>query len=313
MTPAIRDAYRFCQAYTRRRARNFYLAFAVLPPPKRRAIYAAYAFSGHCDDVADEEGPADEKRRRLADYRQRLRDCYQSRRPDHLFLALGDAIDRYAIPRDYFEALLDGIEMDVSITRYATFDELHHYCYRVASVVGLVCVSIFGHRPHPQALDYAVDLGVALQLTNIMRDVREDAERGRIYLPLEELERFGYSEADLLASAFGGRDGSASGGGRHAGAFRDLMRFQAARARRYFERGRLLLPLLDRRSRMCVNVLQGVYSRILERIEELDYDVFQGRVSLSTGEKLALIARLWLQAIASRGARLPASPSSVRA
>jgi len=300
MTPAVRDAYRFCQAYTRHRARNFYLAFAVLPPPKRRAIYAAYAFSGHLDDAADEEGPLDAKARRLADHRRRLRDCYEGRRPDPLFLALGDAIDRYAIPRDYFEALLDGIEMDISITRYSTFDELHRYCYRVASVVGLICVGVFGHRPHPEALDYAVDLGVALQLTNILRDVREDAERGRIYLPLDEMERFGYSEADLLA-------------GRRNGALRDLMRFQVARARDYFERGRLLLPLLDRRSRMCVNVLQGVYGRLLDRIEERDYDVFQGRVSLSTGEKLALIARLWLQAITTRGLRPAASPSSVRA
>jgi phytoene synthase len=278
------QAYRLCRAYAKARAKNFYYAFAVLPPAKRRAIYAAYAFAGHVDDVADGDSHLEVKMRELAEYRQRLADCYAGVRDEPLFVALGDAADRFVIPRRYFDELIAGVEIDLTVDRYRTFDELRQYCYRVASVIGLICIRIFGHRPHPEAEQFAEEMGIALQLTNIMRDVKEDAERGRIYLPLGELERFGYSEADVMASEY-------------SEAFRRLMAFQAERARTYFAGGRRLLPLLPTRSRLCVNVLQGVYREILKRIEDRRYDVFSERVGLSGREKLLLIGKLWLQAL----------------
>ncbi len=281
--PYLDAAYAFCQAYTKERAKNFYFAFSILPREKRRAIYATYAFAGHVDDVGDDPLPLPEKQRRLADFRARLTACYEGRREDPLFLALGDAIQRFDIPKDYFDELANGIEMDFSITRYKTFADLKQYCYRVASMIGLLCIQIFGYTPHPEAKQWAEDLGVALQLGNIMRDVKEDAGRDRIYLPLEDLERFGYRQEDLLASKL-------------TPEFKDLMAFQAQRAREYFASGRKLLPLLDMRSRMCVNVLQGIYTEIVDRIEERGYDVFSERVSLSTPEKLKSIARLWVEA-----------------
>lgn len=280
----LADCYAFCRSYTRQRAKNFYYAFAVLPPAKRLAIYAAYAFAGHCDDVADEPGDPADKAARLAAYRAQLRDCYQGERRSPLFRALGDAIDRFETPARYFEDLLAGIEMDLTTDRYATFEELRQYCYRVASTVGLICVSIFGHKPHPEVEQIATDMGIALQLTNIMRDVREDAERGRIYLPQEDLRRFGCREETV-------RSGQADG------PFRALMAFEATRARAYFASGRRLLPLLDARSRMCVNVLQGVYFEILRRIERRRFDVLSQRVSLSGSEKIRLIGKLWLHAL----------------
>lgn len=283
-TPDLEQAYRFAQGYAKARAKNFYYAFAVLPPEKRRAIYAAYAFAGHVDDVADGDSPLEAKMRDLAEYRERLAACHAGTRGEPLFMALGDAADRFAIPRRYFEELISGVEMDLTVHRYRTFDELRQYCYRVASVVGLICIQIFGYRPHPRAHEFAVDMGIALQLTNIMRDVKEDAARGRIYLPLDELERFGYTERDVMTSEYNG-------------AFRRLMAFQAQRAREHFAHGRRLLPLLPTRSRLCVNVLQGVYSEILSRIEGRDYDVFSERIGLSGREKLFLIGKLWLQAL----------------
>lgn len=284
---ALADAYAWCRAYTRERAKNFYYAFAILPRDKRNAIYAAYAFSGHVDDIADELTDRAEQERQLAEARARLRACYEGEREGPLFTALGDAIDRFEIPASYFEELVNGVEMDFTIKRYATWEELHRYCYRVASMVGLICTSIFGTRPHPEAERYAVDLGVALQIVNIMRDVREDAERGRVYFPKDELASCGLTPEDILACRYDER-------------FVALMRRQGERARTYFASGRRLLPLLDLRSRMCVNVLQGVYAEILKRIEARRYDVLSARVGLSGKEKLSAIARLWARAVLVR-------------
>jgi phytoene synthase len=289
VSAAVEDAYAWCKAYTRERAKNFYYAFAILPRDKRNAIYAAYAFSGHVDDIADELDDRSEQERQLAQARERLRACYAGERDGPLFTALGDAIDRFRIPASYFDELVNGVEMDFTINRYATWDELYRYCYRVASMVGLICTSVFGTKPHPEAERYAVDLGVALQIVNIMRDVEEDAGRGRVYFPKDELASCGLTPEDILACRYDER-------------FVTLMRRQADRARAYFASGRRLLPLLDLRSRMCVNVLQGVYAEILKRIEARRYDVLTGRVSLSGREKLALIARLWASAAAVRPA-----------
>ncbi|MDE3096319.1 MAG: squalene/phytoene synthase family protein [Chloroflexota bacterium] len=280
---ALPDAYAWCKAYTRERAKNFYYAFAILPEAKRTAIYAAYAFSGYVDDIADELTDRGEQERQLAAARERLRACYQGEREGPLFTALGGAIDRFAIPAEFFEELVNGVEMDFTINRYATWGELYAYCYRVASMVGLICTSVFGAKPHRHARDFAVDMGIALQIVNIMRDVREDAGRGRVYFAADELAAHGLTDADILAGTYDER-------------FAAMMRQQGERAHVYFRSGKRLLPLLDLRSRMCVNVLQGVYGEILKRIEARQYDVMSEKVSLSSREKLAAIGKLWLRA-----------------
>lgn len=277
---AVEDAYAWCKGYARERASNFYYAFAILPPEKRNAIYAAYAFSGYVDDIADELAERARQERELALARERLAACYAGERAGPLFTALGDAVERFPVPRDYFEELVNGVEMDFTIDRYESWDDLKLYCYRVASMVGRICVAVFGAKPHPRADEFATSMGIGLQIVNIMRDVREDAERGRVYFPADELAAHGLTADDILACRYDAR-------------FAAMMAAQGARARRYFRRGRHLLPLLDVRSRMCVNVLQGVYFELLERIEARDYDVLGGRVRLSGREKAAAIARLW--------------------
>ncbi len=279
LTPGIDAAYETCQQITKREAKNFYYGFISLPEPKRQAIYAAYAFSRQCDDAVDTQASEEEKLRSLERAYWRLQQCYAGAPGDPVTVALADAVGRYAIPISYFEALIEGMAMDVQVSRYRTFDELRDYCYRAASVIGLICLEIFGYR-QPQAKTFAVDLGIAMQLTNILRDVKEDAGRGRIYLPQQDLRDFGVSEEDLLA-------------GRLSEPFRTLMRYQARRARKYFASGIRLLPLLPPRSRMCTAVLQGLYTEILNRIEAANYDVFTKRISLSTLEKTQLTAWLW--------------------
>lgn len=274
-------AYADCQSITKREAKNFYYAFITLPKEKRKAIYAAYAFCRHCDDSVDEAATHEEKLEALTDLQQSLDHTYRGSPPTTTFLALADTADRYDIPQDYFREIILGVESDLVKTRYDSFDELRQYCYRVASVVGLVCLQIFQYRGDA-ARDYAVDLGLAMQLTNIMRDVREDWGMGRVYLPRDEMERFGYLEEDL-------------GNGVRNDAFVRLLQFQGERARAYFRSGFRLLPFLSRRSRACPAVLGAIYSRVLDRIEESGYDVLgERRIALSTGEKARITARAWL-------------------
>ncbi len=286
MASELDQAYEYCRRLTKERAKNFYYAFITLPGEKRRAIYAAYAFCRLCDDATDDDIAAAEKLRLVAEQRSLLAGLSAGRPDGQVYVALQDAIDTYGIPMEYLEEVINGVEMDISKTRYATFEELREYCYRVASSVGLVCIEIFGYDD-PDAREHAVDLGLAMQLTNILRDVEEDMERDRVYIPQEELARFGCSEDDIFQ-------------GRVNDNFRDLMRFQVERAREYFRKGKRLLPLLSPRSRACPAVLHGTYSRLLDRIEASGYNVFGRRVSLSTGEKLVLMARLWANGIAAR-------------
>ena len=278
MTSDLDQAYDYCQRVAKTHAKNFYYAFRTLPSAKRRAIYAVYAFCRYCDDVADEDLPLDEKRRLLDQTRNRLRDRALSSQ-DPVFVALENAIEEFAIPRRYFDDVIRGVETDLEVSRFQTFDDLRDYCYLVASTVGLICIEIFGYDD-PVASEYAIDFGIAMQLTNVMRDVKEDADRGRIYLPLDDIDQFGYSEQDLMDE-------------RNNDRFRSLMDFEAARARRYFDSGARLFPLLSRESRACAAVLHQLYSRILDRMESSGYDVFERRIGLSVGEKLLLVARLW--------------------
>lgn len=279
-------AYADCRNITRREAKNFYYAVVTLPPDKRKAVYAAYAFCRQCDDSVDEAASPEAKLSALTDLQVNLALAYEGRPATPVFLALADTADRYDIPQEYFSEIIRGVESDLVKTRYQDFDELREYCYRVASVVGLVCLQIFEYRD-PAARDYAVDLGLAMQLTNIVRDVREDWSMGRVYLPQDEMARFGYTEEQL-------------GAGIHNDAFVELLRFQGQRARSYFRSGFRLLPYLSRRSRACPAALGAIYSRVLDRIEASGYDVLgEQRIALSGSEKARIAARAWMASMLS--------------
>ena len=286
VTAATQAAYAHCRDITRARAKNFYYAFRTLPAPKRRAIYAAYAFCRLCDDIADGDAPVEEKRAALRETRARLRG-ENGGLPDPVFDALGHAIAAYSIPVSLFEEVVDGVEMDLVKARYDTFEDLREYCFGVASAVGLISVEVFGYEDEA-AKEYAIDLGIAMQLTNIMRDLKEDAERGRIYLPLDELEAFGYSQQQLMDGVVNDE-------------FRKLMRFQAERARGYFASGSRLMPLLGPRARACPGVLAAVYGALLDSIESAGYDVFERRIALSTRRKLFIMAKTWAASLLGKG------------
>lgn len=275
MIDRLTAAYDYCQALTKREAKNFYYGFILLPPDQRRAIYSAYAFARECDDIADGGLDLETATAEMAARRTALDRCAEGDAEGPVLEALGETIRRYGVPVEYFHSLIDGVEMDLWKHTYATFDELREYCYRVASSVGLVCIEIFGYRGGEHARRCAEDLGIALQLTNILRDLQEDSDRGRVYLPSDELETFGYTPEELRRS-------------QDTRAFRRLMAFQASRAREHYRRGRELLDYLPRRARACVGAMAGIYAAILDDIERDPGVVFRRRVSPGTGQKLAL-------------------------
>ena len=276
----LESAYETCRNITRREAKNFYYAFLTLPTAKRRAIYAAYAFCRHCDDSVDEKTSTDAKLETLAELRTNLDRTYSGQASSPVYVALADVARNYHIPQDYFQEVVLGVESDLVKDRFQNFEELKGYCYRVASVVGLICLQIFGYKDD-DAKGYAVNLGLAMQLTNIIRDVREDLDMDRIYLPQDELAQFGYTEEDLRNRV-------------RNEAFLKLMRFQSQRAREYFDQGLKLLPYISRRSRACPAVLGALYSKLLDRIEASNYAVLESRISLSKPEKIAITAKTWL-------------------
>lgn len=279
----LQAAYDECRSITRREAKNFYYAFLTLPADRRRAISVIYAFCRHCDDSADDPSSTvttDSKLARLDRIREDLEKSYSGIATDPVFLAMTDVAQRYEIPQEYFQDIISGVESDLVKNRYQNFQELRRYCYQVASVVGLICLQIFGYQD-PRAKDHAIDLGLAMQLTNISRDVREDLAIGRVYLPQDEMARFGYTEGDLKAGVVNEP-------------FTNLMRFQAQRAKEYFQSGFQLLPYLSFRSRACPAVLGQLYCKVLERIESADYDVLHHRVSLSKPQKIRVMAQTWL-------------------
>ena len=283
MSKGLDWAYSECGKVTKSGARNFYYAFRTLPVDQRKALYAAYAFCRMCDDIADGNDSIRDKRFQLNTVRETLRDMERVDADSFIFTALNDTSVGFGIPVHYFDTIIDGIESDLVRNRYHTFDELWGYCYKVASVVGLISLEIFGYDD-VSAQGYAIDLGIAMQLTNILRDVREDALRGRIYIPTEEIEMFNYSESELIDGVINGP-------------FRELMAYQVDRARRHFISSQPLIDLLPSRSRACPMVLTGVYTRLLARMESVGYDIFSGRISLSTSEKLFLMVKLWFASL----------------
>ena len=278
------EAQEHCTAVTKRSGSNFYYSFLFLPRERREAMYTVYAFCKEVDSAVDEPPAGSDPQRELARWREELAAAYHGTPHFPVTVSLADHARRFAIPQSLFEELIAGVEMDLSISRYRTFTELSQYCYRVASVVGLICLHIFGTKA-PQATDYAVNLGLAFQLTNILRDVGVDAQNGRIYLPIEDLARVGYSEADLLAR-------------RETPAFIELMRFECARAREHYAKAQAALESLppeDRRALTVAEIMRGVYSRILTRIETSHYHVFGPRIRLSSPHRLGVAAATWIR------------------
>jgi 15-cis-phytoene synthase len=262
----------YCTQLTRKSRSNFYYSFLFLSKDQRQAMYAVYAFCRSVDDVADGTASACEKQGLLDEWRRELDRCYDGKAQHPITVKLAQSLQQFPIPKEHFAELIAGVEIDLTHHRYPTFRELYDYCYRVAGVVGLMCIEIFGYR-NPKAKDYAINLGVALQLTNIMRDLKGDAERGRIYLPQEDLARFGYREEELLRDAY-------------TPAFIELMRFAGNRARHYFQQARQLLAEEDRRSLVAAEIMGAIYYRLLETIEAERYRVFDRTITLPTSHKL---------------------------
>lgn len=269
----LETAYDACEEITRREAKNFSYGIRLLRPPERRALSAVYALARRIDDIGDGPGTDEEKLAGLRQVRKQIE--HLAPEDDPVLVAVADAAERYQLPLDCFGELIDGCEMDVHGTRYETFDELVGYCRRVAGTVGRLSLAVFGAQDRSGATALADDLGVALQLTNILRDVLEDRGMGRVYLPAAD-------------AAVHGCDPELTG---PVDALTELIGFECGRARTWFARGLGLLELLDWRSRACVGAMAGIYRRLLERIEADPSAVLRGRLSLSTGEKLAVAAR----------------------
>ncbi|MGH7170612.1 MAG: phytoene/squalene synthase family protein, partial [Gemmataceae bacterium] len=274
----LSSSYAWCERVARREAGNFYHAFRLLPATQRRAMCALYAFMRRTDDLTDGPETVAEKTLALANWRRQLDSTLAGIYHHPLQPAFHHTVVSYGIPRRYLDDALDGVGMDLDTNRYDTFADLYRYCYRVASVVGLACIHIWGFADE-RATDYAESAGIALQLTNILRDLGEDAARGRVYLPREDLERFGYRIEDLEQ-------------GRRDERFRELMRFQVARARSYYQAAEPLADLLTPAGRAVFLVMLRTYRGLLEAIEQRGYDVFSSRVRLSRLRKLWLAAQV---------------------
>jgi 15-cis-phytoene synthase len=314
--PQLAMAYSVCRGIARSAAKNFYYAFLVLPRHKREALCAVYAFMRRCDDIADDPSLSlDQRRQNLDAWLDSLHRVQQGEPTDHpILLALFDAQRRYQIPAGLLDELAHGTAMDVEAAsvdfdrrefevpapseensnpdappspqltvQYQTFEDLRLYCYRVASVVGLVCIHIFGYRD-PAAEDLAERCGLAFQLTNIIRDVKEDAAVGRVYLPQEDLAKFGLSAAQLLAAP-------------DPALFRPLLSLEADRARQFYQAGDELIPYISEDSRPGLWVLINIYRRLLEKIAAAQYDVFTAKISLTVWEKLRILGKGFLQRI----------------
>lgn len=278
LPPQVDAAYRYCEAVTGSQAKNFAYGIRLLPAPKRRAMSAIYALARRIDDIGDGEWPDERKFAELARTRVLLDaargGAVEAEDTDPVKVALAHACSRFPIPLDAFDEMIDGMEMDVRGAEYQTFEQLRVYCRCVAGTVGRLSLAVFGCTDPKRGAEFADTLGLALQLTNILRDVREDAANGRTYLPAEDLARFGCEQGFGSAAPAPGAD------------FRGLVLFEARRAQEAFDEGLQLLPMLDRRSRACVGAMAGIYHRVLERIIADPEAVLRGRVSLPAWEKV---------------------------
>lgn len=286
-------AYTVCKGIARSRAKNFYYAFLALPREKRNALCAVYAFMRHADDLSDEPGmPLDQRRYKLEEWSQALRRASEGHRSDDpVIMAVADSQQRFKIPLELFDQLVYGTALDVQPTAppegpqllCRDFQELYNYCYYVASVVGLVCIKIFGYQD-PAAEALAVKTGIAFQLTNIIRDVQEDASLGRVYIPADDMQRFEVSVQELVTPGFS------------EGLFW-LLQHEAQRAREYYKAAEELIPLIDDDSRPALWALVEIYRRLLEKITAKNYNVFDNRVALTVPEKLSVLSQGLLQVV----------------
>lgn len=259
---------------------SFYYAFSLLSPQKRDAMNAVYAFCRKTDDIVDEDyGPDDLKYERLRKWRIEFEKSLSGNSDYPLLNKVAAIIKQFNIPLEHFFELIIGMEMDLKRKRYLSFDDLVEYCYRVASTVGLMCIEIFGYK-NKSTRDYAVNLGLALQLTNIIRDVGKDSESGRIYIPQQDLNRFSYSEEELLAKKFNPN-------------FRSLMIYEAERAKYYFNRANESLDFEDKPSMFPARAMQHIYANLLQKIEKSDYDVLNKRIKVGKVEKAAISIGVW--------------------
>lgn len=266
--------------FSQNRESNFFFSFLFLSPPKREAIETIYAFCRYTDDIVDEEADVKEKYRRLRMWTAELQRSLLGASRFALLNKLSSTIQRFNIPVHHFYDLLKGMEMDLTKSRYETFNELEEYCFRAASTVGLICAEVFGYH-HDRTKQYAINLGIALQLTNILRDIKADAKKGRIYLPQEDLQRFGYSENELMNSVYNDR-------------FKALMKFECDRAHEYFRKAKSYLAEDDKPLFYAARAMGNIYYLLLLRIERAHYDVFSKRIRLASPVKflVAMVLRL---------------------
>ena len=294
MLVSVEAAYDYCRQVTQRASKTFYWGSIFLPPPKRYAIWAVYAFCRVVDDIIDEACYAETPRpghligsaspeEALQGWRSSLEYLYRTGKAgdNPILIAWHDLLAHYPVPLEPALDLIQGVAMDLSVKRYQTFDDLYLYCYRVAGTVGLLTSPIFGYH-HEAAPTHAVELGVALQLTNILRDIGEDARRGRIYIPLDEMKQFGYSEAEMM-------------GGVINDSFRELICFQMARADDYYQRAQPGIAMLSADCRLAVRLSSALYRRILDRIHLNNYNVFTKRASVPLKTKLAVVPQCWFR------------------
>lgn len=273
----VAESYAFCEGVAKSQAKNFYVTFLLLKPEQRQAMCAIYAFMRYCDDLSDDAGIAD-RAAAIARWSDDLRAALAGKAPDNpIWPAFVDSVERFKIPHQYFDDMITGVSSDLEPRRVQTFDELYRYCYHVASVVGLTIIHVFGFES-PKALELAEKCGIAFQLTNILRDVREDADNDRTYWPAEDLQRFGVAPEDLRSTTL-------------TPALRKMLEFEAQRARAYYEESRALIELVSPGSRASLRALIGIYSRLLEKIVAADYDVLSQRVRVPNWEKFWILFR----------------------
>lgn len=291
---SLSNAYEFCRQIAKHHAKTFYLATLFLPKNQQNPIFAMYALLRTVDDLVDlaedklsnGQLTREQINQSIDEWKTRLRGCYAGEcHNDPILMAWQDTLRSFHVPIELPLDLIDGVAMDIDFKTFETFDDLYVYCYKVASVVGLMTAEIFGYSDR-KALQHAIDLGIAMQLTNILRDVGEDVDRGRIYLPLEDLRRFGYGTDDFMKKRMNDR-------------FVDLMKFQIDRARRYYESSELGIPMLQKNARFAVGISSRNYADILKAIEKNGYDVFSQRAYRSFYQKISTIPAIWLKTAVS--------------
>jgi len=284
----LHHSYNLCKKITKKEAKNFYYGFLPLPRVKRHAIYALYAYMRRTDDIVDNTTDLAKARQDLNAWRENTRETLAGNIYNHPIMpAFADTIKQFNIPHHYFFELIDGVEMDLRPRRFNQFPELHNYCYRVASVVGLCCLSIYGYEGD-DAKAFAIDCGIAFQLTNILRDLKEDSLRNRVYIPQEDFERFGYSETSL-------KEGNMNA------ACIEMITFEITRAKNYFEKGKQLIPKVHRDCRTALRTLIHIYEGLLHKLEMNKNEILKKRITLSIFEKIKILVMSFLSIHQSNG------------